>query len=67
MPPKGMFFSARPPIHRSMSLTPVSAAGPLRKARRSASPITPPPNTMSLAAARLASRVVAPVMLAWVP
>ena len=67
MPPKGMICSARPPIQKSMSLTPVLAAGPLRKAMRAASEIAPPPNTISMAAARLAASEVAPVMLAWVP
>ncbi|MDT4882271.1 hypothetical protein FQZ97_1182080 [compost metagenome] len=75
MPPNGMICSARPPIHRSILSTPVIvtplalfAQAPvlLRKSRRSDGAL-PPPNTMAMAASRLASRVVAEVMLVWVP
>ncbi|MCY1461636.1 hypothetical protein D9M71_793130 [compost metagenome] len=74
-PPKGICFSARPPIQKSTVSRPVMVAplAPLaqapvlcRKSRRSTgSPM--PPSTSRLAAARLAAMVVAPVMLAWVP
>ncbi|MCY1299405.1 hypothetical protein D9M70_489320 [compost metagenome] len=71
MPPKGIFSSARPPIQKSTLSRPVvvTPSGPLaqapvlcRKSMRSAgSPV--PPSTSRVAAARLAARVVAPVML----
>ncbi len=70
MPPNGIFFSARPPIQKSMALTPVVAAGPFSQAIRAArslvvSPATP--KTRSQAASCLAAEVAPAVMLAWVP
>ncbi|MCY1498844.1 hypothetical protein D9M68_328410 [compost metagenome] len=75
MPPKGIFSSARPPIQKSTRSRPVvvTPLAPLaqvpvlcRKSTRSAgSPA--PPSTSRVAAARLAARVVALVMLPWVP
>ncbi|MDT4885344.1 hypothetical protein FQZ97_1215690 [compost metagenome] len=75
MPPKGIFCSARPPIQKSTSSSPVvvtplaplaQAPVPYRKSMRSAgSPA--PPSTSSVAAVRLSSIVVASVMLVCVP
>ncbi|MCY1557179.1 hypothetical protein D9M68_940080 [compost metagenome] len=70
MPPKGVTFSARPPIQKSTRFRPVSTPAqvpvPLRKSRRSAGAVAPP-RTIAVAAARLPARVVAPVISPWVP
>ncbi|MCY1284045.1 hypothetical protein D9M70_329380 [compost metagenome] len=72
MPPNGMISSAKPPIHRSTRFRPPRLLAycpvPFRKASRSPMlGLASLPNTRSKAAARLASIVVAAVMVAWVP